>query len=772
MAIIKCKMCGGDLIITEGSTVAECEYCSTLQTIPSLDDERKLTLFSRANRLRAACEFDKAAGIYESIVTDFPEEAEAYWGLVLCRYGIEYVDDPTSGKKIPTCHRSSFQCVPEDPDFAQVLENADIYSRRIYREEAHTIEQLRKGIISISSKEQPYDIFICYKETDFSGARSLDSVLAQDIYDALTDKGYRVFFSRITLEDKLGQEYEPYIFSALNSAKVMLVVGTDYEHFQAVWVKNEWSRFLKLMEQDRSRSLIPCYKGIDAYDMPKEFLRLQGQDLGKLGAIQDLLRGIGKLIPRDTAPAAAAEQVIAPAPAAGGTVANLLRRAQMALEDEEYAAAAEFCEQVLNMDAVNGEAYLYKFMAAARISSRDTITADPELLLTPKTAAKDAGRAIQFASGSLKQWVNDLLVKSRLQREQREEEARQKQEQEFLRQMKLREEERRRAAEAEEARRQEEIARQEMLVQRKKFESLQGMLSAGYHWAFSACTKLDGTVLVADKPKSKACLAMNWKNIAAVDVSNYCMTAMTKDGTLLSQGVSWLNLDPCKYPWTDLAAYSKGDDFTLALHKDGTVSYSCNEYNDMAPFLQKTSGWQDITAISAGQTHAVGLRSDGTVVAVGKNKHGECDVSGWNRVIAVSAGSEFTVGLRADGSVYVTGNDVWGQCKLLGWRDIVAISAGIDHTLGLKSDGTVLIAGGATKELKEAAYQRGIVAISAGYETCLLLRESGTVAVIGKLKNGKSNIEGENLFDCLPAQEREEFVQNIVQIRNQYLTRR
>ena len=77
MTVIKCKMCGGDLQIIEGETVAECEYCGTKQTVPKVDDEKKLTLFSRANRLRLACEFDKAASVYESIVADFPEEAEA-----------------------------------------------------------------------------------------------------------------------------------------------------------------------------------------------------------------------------------------------------------------------------------------------------------------------------------------------------------------------------------------------------------------------------------------------------------------------------------------------------------------------------------------------------------------------------------------------------------------------------------------------------------------------------------------------------------------------
>lgn len=296
MVVFKCKMCGGDLNIQEGLTICECEYCGTKQTIPTLDDDKKISLFTRANRFRFGCEFDKAAGVYESIVEDFPEEAEAYWGLILCKYGIEYVDDPATGKKIPTCHRSSFDSIMDDSDFEMVMENADSTARKIYREEAKVIEELRKDIVAVSNSEEPYDIFICYKETDENGDRTIDSEIAQDVYTALTEKGYRVFFSRISLEDKLGQEYEPYIFAALNSAKIMLAFGTDYEYYNAVWVKNEWSRFLKLIAKGGRKTLIPCYKNIDAYDMPKEFAKLQAQDMGKVGAIQDLLRGIEKIM--------------------------------------------------------------------------------------------------------------------------------------------------------------------------------------------------------------------------------------------------------------------------------------------------------------------------------------------------------------------------------------------------------------------------------------------------------------------------------------------
>ena len=296
MAIIKCKMCGGDLNIIEGLTVAECEYCGSRQTIPSADNEKKMTLFNRAARLLRGCEFDKAAGIFESIVADFPEEAEAYWGLVLCKYGIEYVDDPATGKKVPTCHRSSFDSVLDDENYEQACEYNDAVARRLYREEARQIEELRKRIIEVSGKEEPYDVFISYKELDENGERTLDSVIAQDIYKELTKEGYRVFFSRISLEDKLGVEYEPYIFAALNSAKLMIVVGTDYEHFDAVWVKNEWGRFLKLIEAGQKKVLIPVYRNMDPYDMPKELSRLAAQDMGKLGAMQDLVHGVEKML--------------------------------------------------------------------------------------------------------------------------------------------------------------------------------------------------------------------------------------------------------------------------------------------------------------------------------------------------------------------------------------------------------------------------------------------------------------------------------------------
>jgi len=407
MAIIKCKMCGGELVMATDSATGKCEYCGTVQTVPQAEDEKKLLLFERAERLRKQCEFDKAAGLYEAIVTDDRGESEAYWGLVLCKYGIEYVDDPATGKKIPTCHRSSFDNVLKDANFELAQENADVIARKVMREEAKAIEEIRRGIVAVSNNEEPYDIFICYKETGFDGKRTLDSVLAQDIYDALTEKGYRVFFSRITLEDKLGQEYEPYIFAALNSARIMLVVGTDYEHFNAVWVKNEWGRYLKLMAQDKEKHLIPCYKGIDAYDMPEEFARLQAQDLDKMGAIQDILRGTEKLLGKQETPVQFVRQ------GADAIVAPLMERVYLFLEDGKWSSADAYCEKVLDLDPKNADAYVGKLLAEIHLKKPELLKEAEE----PFDGSENYRNAIRFGNDQLKNMLTGAVegIKSRNQ---------------------------------------------------------------------------------------------------------------------------------------------------------------------------------------------------------------------------------------------------------------------------------------------------------------------------------------------------------------------
>lgn len=400
MAILRCKMCGGTMEILEGTTVAECQYCGTKQTVPNLNDDRKANLYDRANHFRRNNEYDKAMSIYERILNEDSSDAEAYWSLVLCRYGVEYVEDPATGKRVPTVNRTQYNSIFNDADYKATLEHADEYQKELYEAEAKQIDDIQKGILEISSKEDPFDVFICYKETDADGRRTRDSVLATDLYHQLTQEGFKVFFSRITLEDKLGAEYEPYIFAALNSAKVMVVLGTKPEYLNAVWVKNEWSRYLTLIKNGAKKTLIPAYRDMDPYDLPEEFSHLQAQDMSKLGFMQDLIRGIKKIAERESENAfgkeSASQSVVSLEP--------LIKRAYMFLEDGDWESANRYCERVLDQDPENSQAYLGKLLVEFRVSS----VASLARIYTPISESSNYKRIIRYSDEELKQKILDV----------------------------------------------------------------------------------------------------------------------------------------------------------------------------------------------------------------------------------------------------------------------------------------------------------------------------------------------------------------------------
>ncbi len=405
MSILKCKMCGGDLEISNGMSVCECEYCGTRQTIPKVNDEQKINAMNRANHFRRQCEFDKAIEVYEKILQNSGEDAELYWTLALCKYGIEYVDDPMTNKKVPTCHRMQYTSILDDVDYKEALERADELQKSVYKKEAEAIAAIQKSILDISNKEEPFDVFICYKESDDMGARTQDSVLAQDIYFGLTEKGFKVFFSRITLEGKLGTAYEPYIFAALNSAKVMIVVGTKPEYINAVWVKNEWSRFLMLMQKDKHKLIIPAYRGMDPYDLPDALSVYQSQDMAKLGFMQDLIRGVTKVLESDKEKEVKQETQVVVSSETNANIIALIKRGNLALEDGEWERAFDFFDQVLNSDAENSEAYLGQLLSKNKAANVDEFVS---VLLEKTSVAEPTVHSIQVSPEQFAQ-VNNIL---------------------------------------------------------------------------------------------------------------------------------------------------------------------------------------------------------------------------------------------------------------------------------------------------------------------------------------------------------------------------
>lgn len=400
MAVFKCKMCGGDLQVEPGKTTGICDYCGTQQTLPRLNDDRRAQMYDRASHFRRNNDYDKAAGIYEAILNEDNTDAEAYWSLVLCKYGVEYVEDPKTKKRIPTCNRTQLTSIFADEDYKQALAYADSNQRVIYEEEAKAIDKIQKGILEISSREEPFDVFICYKETDEQGKRTRDSVIAQELYQELAKEGFKVFFARITLENVLGTAYEPYIFAALNSAKVMVVVGTRKEHFNAVWVKNEWSRYLGLIKGGAKKVLIPAYRDMDPYDLPEEFSHLQALDMGKLGFMQDLVRGIKKIMGEDSPKASRDEMHTSAAGIETGSNADtLVKRGYIYLEDGEFEQATKYFNRALDTEPENVKSYIGLLCADMKVRHEKDLAG----VYIPLSDNSNYIKAIRFADSSYKE---------------------------------------------------------------------------------------------------------------------------------------------------------------------------------------------------------------------------------------------------------------------------------------------------------------------------------------------------------------------------------
>lgn len=285
---LSCQCCGAPLNL--GNSVCTCDYCGTTNIV-SGSTGKYIDLLNRANKLRQQCEFDRAFRVYDEILAENGSFVDVLWAQTLCEYGIEYVQDPTSGRYMPTLHRIKDESILNSDSFNEAVSMADDAQKAELKNAAMEIAKIQDDYLNIAAGEKPYDVFICYKETDDeTEKRTEDSDIALKLYKKLESYGLKVFFSRITLQDKLGVNYEPYIFAALKSATVMTVIGTKPEYFSAVWVRNEWSRFYKLRElNDRKLMLFACN---DVDDLPPVFRQKQAQLLTEPDAIENLSENI------------------------------------------------------------------------------------------------------------------------------------------------------------------------------------------------------------------------------------------------------------------------------------------------------------------------------------------------------------------------------------------------------------------------------------------------------------------------------------------------
>jgi len=230
-------------------------------------------LYKEANDHMFDRNFDKAEKSFRKILVEGGEDAEVYWRLLLCHYCVEYQKDEEN-QYIPIILNPDLS----DPDIMSDRKN--LFSNAKTKDKQKEYKRKVDEIDSILNKYREvrhlveYDVFISVKQ-NYNGHYTEDSDKASDLYDELCKMGLKVFNSRRT-HIPPGEEYEPYIISALMSSKVMIVVGSCVEFLKAQWVQNEWSRFQWIQRYEKATKgsterILFCYLtgGMRSEEIPR-----------------------------------------------------------------------------------------------------------------------------------------------------------------------------------------------------------------------------------------------------------------------------------------------------------------------------------------------------------------------------------------------------------------------------------------------------------------------------------------------------------------------
>ncbi len=266
----KCPTCGA----TEGEVIGEivrCCSCGNRYKRKHINDE-VFTELHAASELRQKNQASDAYGKFVEIIADCEKKSGedndvvleyAYYGKFLCEQNVRlYTGD--DGKPTPSFWKVNKKSCKDSADFKKTLEYAkknDSLNIDNYKKLAEKIEEYKQKYIMLEERGENYDVFICYKTKDET-LKLGDKLCLSLTHQKWNGRNIDVFYSKLSLRS--GESYEPPIYYALHTAKVLLVLCSSIDDLQSPWVKNEWFRFYHFAKADGNKIIIPII--MDGFD--------------------------------------------------------------------------------------------------------------------------------------------------------------------------------------------------------------------------------------------------------------------------------------------------------------------------------------------------------------------------------------------------------------------------------------------------------------------------------------------------------------------------
>lgn len=267
MSLLKCRYCGGNIEFMPGTSVSSCWRCRFDQTVPRTISDSNQSLYTEAVELHSEYRFDEAIEVYREIIRRSSREADAYWEVVLCKYGINYERTVQNGsaKYSPVIKRLSDTLIFDDEDYKKVMYLADYTQKSIYRRDALQIFDLQKSMLAQSDRRDPCDVYICYNET------TGDSLIANEIQYLIERAGFSTYMPHSADESTMNKEVnnsEIKTFAALKSCKIMVVCASDPEYMSDPLTMNVWKRFTNQIDEGANKRIISVFSSYDSASVP------------------------------------------------------------------------------------------------------------------------------------------------------------------------------------------------------------------------------------------------------------------------------------------------------------------------------------------------------------------------------------------------------------------------------------------------------------------------------------------------------------------------
>lgn len=397
----KCLGCGNKLYSKDAvDGLVECDHCGQKRAVPRMDNSpQALSFLTIGENHLDTGKFNDAYDAYLKASELSPKEPEAFFGMALSQMQVRYIKDEVNNRLQPICYEISSKKFTDNGNYKKALQLATDSQRIEYEQRAKSIDYIQQEFYRLKQSGLDYDCFICVKVTD-NGEKTEDSKDAEYIYDLLKRNNYKPFYSEREIRNAQGVDYEARIAYALYASETMLIVCRDETYLQTKWVKNEYTRFLKLQNDGEKEcdSITIVFYGTPIERLPGKNGKLQGIDFSKRAADQDIIKFVDehtveakKKKEEEKRRQKASEEKYAKQQKevekkleklestyrkqnASITSDTLYERGNIEIRDSNFQGAAEYYNRSLDIDPKNAQSWWGLFLCDFKVANEKELT--------------------------------------------------------------------------------------------------------------------------------------------------------------------------------------------------------------------------------------------------------------------------------------------------------------------------------------------------------------------------------------------------------------